>query len=281
MATGGWRTRLAMRAARLIAGGTWHEQRLRELEAVFDLMAYRIIRDAMATQAVLAAVLRPDSHVIDIGANTGELLEPMIQLAPTGRYLAYEPIPDLARDLADRFPRALVRQVALSDRAGTSTFHHVIDQSGYSGLRLRSGLAANPHRVDEITVDIRALDDDLPVDFRPVLIKADVEGAEVRVFKGSMNTLRRFQPVLLFEHDRTDLYETTSDDLWALLDSCGYRIFNMEGNGPYSRERFSTPAPEWNYMAIPSDHPLIRDNRRSSSEDRPTVTPRGDGDWPL
>lgn len=256
MAIGGWRTRVAMRAARLIAGGTWHTRRRRELEAVFDLRAYRVIRDAMATRAVLAAVLRPDSQVIDIGANVGELLEPMIQLAPNGRYLAYEPIPDLARDLVNRFPRASVRQVALSDQTGSSTFHHLIDQSGYSGLMLRSGSPDNLGRVEQITVEVCRLDDDLPADFHPTLIKVDVEGAEVRVFKGSTGTLQRFKPVLLFEHDRTDLYETTSADLWDMLSAYGYRIFNMEGDGPYSRERFRTPAPEWNYMAISSDHAL-------------------------
>jgi len=253
MSPGGLRRRLAMRAARLIGGGPWHTQRLSELQAVFDLHAYRGLRDAMAVQVVLATVLRPDSHVIDIGANRGELLEPMMKLAPTGQYLAYEPIPDLARELAERFPLALVRQVALSDEEGSSTFRHVVDQSGYSGLRPRAG---DLGRVQEITVDVRRLDDDLPADFRPVLIKVDVEGAEVRVFKGSLRTLERFKPVLLFEHDRTDLYETNSDDLWDMLSGSGYRIFNMEGGGPYSREHFRTPAPEWNYMAIPSGHPL-------------------------
>jgi precorrin-6B methylase 2 len=132
-----------MRAARLIGGGSWHQERLRQLQAAFDLRTYRVIRDDLATQAVLAAVLRPDSHVIDIGANRGEVLEQMIRLAPNGRSLAYEPIPDLARQLAERFPQAIVRQVALSQETGTSTFHHVSDAPAYSGLRLRDDLPPN------------------------------------------------------------------------------------------------------------------------------------------
>jgi FkbM family methyltransferase len=241
-----------MRAARSISGGSWHEERVRQLEAAFDLGTYRVIRDDLATQAVLAAVLRPDSHVIDIGANRGEVLEQMIRLAPNGRYLAYEPIPDLSRQLAERFPRAIVRQVALAQETGTSTFHHVSDAPAYSGLRLRDDLPPHVGRVDEIKVQVRRLDDDLPEDFHPALIKVDVEGAEVKVVRGALSTLRRSRPVVLFEHGRAELYETTSDELWDMLSECGYRIFNSEGDGPYSRDQFRTPAPEWNYVATPS-----------------------------
>lgn len=252
MAAREWRTRLAMRAARVVGGGSWHRERVRQLEAVFDLKAYRIIRDDLTTQAILAAVLRPDSHVIDIGANRGEVLEQMIHLAPDGRSLAYEPIPDLARRLAQRFPQTIVRPVALSQEAGTSTFHYVSDAPAYSGLRLRDDLPSEAQRVDQITVEVGRLDDDLPEGFQPALIKVDVEGAEVGVLRGATSTLQRFKPVVLFEHGRADLYETTSDELWDLLTGSGYRIFNSEGAGPYSRERFRTPAPEWNYVAVPS-----------------------------
>ena len=240
-----------MRAARALAGGAWKAERRTQLECAFDLRVYRMTRDALGTNAVLAAVLRPDSHVIDIGANEGETLEPMIQLAPEGRYLAYEPIPQLAEHLASRFPEAMVRPCAVSNETGNSTFHHAVDQSALSGLLPRADVA-DAGRVQQITVEVRRLDDDLPEDFRPALIKVDVEGAEVRVFQGSLGTLRRYKPVVLFEHDRTDLYETTSHELWDMLNECGYRIFNMEGAGPYSRDLFSTPAPEWNYMGIPS-----------------------------
>ncbi len=175
----------------------------------------------------------------------------MIRLAPEGRYLAYEPIPDLSRQLVARFPDAVVRQAALSDETGHATFHHVLYQSAYSGLRLREGIPGEG-RVDSIDVELHRLDDDLPHDFQPALIKVDVEGAEVRVFRGASETLRRRQPVLMFEHGHSGLYETTSDELWDLLNDCGYRIFNMEGAGPYTREQFRTPAPEWNYLAVPS-----------------------------
>lgn len=106
--------------------------------------------------------------------------------------------------------------------------------------------------MDEISVQVRLLDDDLPEDFHPALIKVDVEGAEVKVFRGALSTLRRFRPVVLFEHGRAELYETTSDELWDMLSDCGYRIFNSEGLGPYGRDQFRTPAPEWNYVGIPS-----------------------------
>lgn len=246
-----WRARLAMRAARTIAGGTWNSERRRELSGVFDLKVYRVIRDDLATQAVLSAVLRSDSHVIDVGAHRGDVLEQVIRLCPNGRFLAYEPIPDLARELAAKFPDATVRQAALSDETGNTTFQHVLHQPAYSGLLLRADIPGEG-QVEPIKVELRRLDDDLPNEFRPAVIKVDVEGAEVRVLRGATETLHRFRPIVIFEHGHSDLYDTTSDELWDLLTECGYRIFNMEGAGPYSLDQFRTPAPEWNFLAIPS-----------------------------
>jgi hypothetical protein len=67
--------------------------------------------------------------------------------------------------------------------------------------------------------------------------------------------LERYHPVVLFEHGvgGADLYGTGPDQVFDLLDGVGLRIFDLEGDGPYSRDRFEDTftEPIWNYLATP------------------------------
>lgn len=244
------------RAARSAAARTGNADRYSDLEAVFDAGQRRHLLDEVATNAVLAAVLRPSSHVIDVGANVGDVLERMVRLAPNGRHLAYEPVPELYDDLVRRFPGVEVRQAALSDAAGSSTFSHVTGEPAFSGLRTRRDLPPGVGEVREIHVEVQRLDDALPDGFAPDLIKVDVEGAEVKVLQGARETLARHRPVVIFEHGAggADLYDTGSGELWDLLDACGLRVFSVAGDGPYSRDQLEAlfHAPQWNYVAVPA-----------------------------
>jgi FlaA1/EpsC-like NDP-sugar epimerase len=56
------------------------------------------------------------------------------------------------------------------------------------------------------------------------LIKIDVEGMELKVLSGAVDTLQRCQPVVLFEHHKTD--RTKAENL---LQEVGYRIVNGIG----------------------------------------------------
>lgn len=224
------------------------------LEATFNPMVRRGMLDNVAMEAVVAAVLKPDSHTIDVGASTGDVLRHLLRVAPRGRHVAYEPIPHHARFLASHFPGVDVRETALSDSDGTSTFQYVVGRPAYSGLLLRPDVSTRQEPVQTLSVAVRRLDNDLPEDVHPKLMKIDVEGAEVRVLRGAVATLREYRPIILFEHGYSEIYGTSSADLWDILDDCGYRLFNSEGEGPYSREVFerSFQAPQWNYMGIPA-----------------------------
>ena len=90
--------------------------------------------------------------------------------------------------------------------------------------------------VVQITVPLVRLDDTLDPDLRPVLVKIDVEGAEQQVIEGALDTLRRCRPTLIFEHGlgSANVFGTEPDDIFGMLaDEAGYRIFDLDGNGPY------------------------------------------------
>jgi FkbM family methyltransferase len=201
---------------------------------------------------VAACVLRADSNCVDVGANVGSLLEMFTEVAPSGRHIAYEPVPWLADDLERRFPSVTVRRAAASDESGDAQF--VVHRE----LPSRSSLQSVGYAADDVqTIDVRleTLDSDLPAGYVPDLLKIDVEGAEHLVLRGALDTLREHRPLVLFEHQRKTAahYGSGPDEIHALLvDEAGYRIFDMDGAGPYSRAQFAEvyeTGARWNFLA--------------------------------
>jgi len=230
--------------------------RVREARSAFTPTTRRVLRDEHAMRVALATALRHDGNAIDVGANRGETLEMILSVAPHGRHIAYEPIPALAAELAARYPGVDVRNAACSDEAGSAEFTHVLNAPALSGLRQRSDLPSHATEVERITVTLDKLDDALPDGYVPSLIKIDVEGAELHVMRGAAETLARHRPFVLFEHGigGADLYGSKPGELWDVLDGAGLRIFDLEGDGPYSRDRFEAvfTEPVWNFLAAPA-----------------------------
>jgi FkbM family methyltransferase len=229
--------------------------RIREARSAFSPSWRRELRDEHALAVVLATALRGDSNAIDVGANVGAVLESIVRIAPAGRHIAYEPIPDLHEQLVSRFPGVDVRRAALSDVAETTEFSHVLDAPAYSGLKQRE-LPPGSGEVKQIVVRTERLDDVIEDGFVPALLKIDVEGAELNVLRGAEQTLQRHRPFVLFEHGAggADVYGATPAEVFDLLDAAHLRIFDMDGDGPYSRERFceTFTKPIWNFLAAPA-----------------------------
>lgn len=230
--------------------------RVREARSSFDPAARRALRDEHAMRVVLATALRRDGNAVDVGANRGETLEMILAVAPDGRHVAYEPIPALAAQLAAAFPQVDVRNAACSETAGSAEFTHVLGAPAMSGLRQRADLPAHAQEVERFDVRLERLDDALPEGYAPSLIKVDVEGAELLVLRGAQETLARHRPFVIFEHGigGADLYGSQPGELWDLLDGAGLRIFDLDGDGPYTRERFEAvfTEPIWNFLAAPA-----------------------------
>lgn len=231
-------------------------RRVREARAAFDAESRRELRDEYAIHVVLATVLRCDGNGIDVGANEGAVLSRIVAVAPDGRHIAYEPIPELCHALATGFPQVDVRCRALSCESGAAEFSQVLDAPAFSGLRLREDLPRGSHHIRKITVQVQRLDDELDPAYVPSLLKIDVEGAELGVLRGAAATLERHRPFVLFEHGAggADLYGSRPGELFDLLSSVRLRIFDLDGEGPYTRDQFEAvfTEPIWNFLAAPA-----------------------------
>jgi FkbM family methyltransferase len=202
-------------------------------------------------------VLRRDSNCADIGASYGELLDHMLRLAPHGRHFAFEAIPASAAHLRAKFPNVTVMEVAVSDVQGTSEFHHVVSNPGYSGLRRRS-YPRDDFDVQVVRVRTAPLDTLVPPEVKLDFIKIDVEGAELQVLRGARRILRTQRPCILFEHGKgaAEHYGTTPAMIHDfLVPECGMRIWTLRGflagAPPLDRAAFAAEfgGPNLNFVA--------------------------------
>lgn len=200
------------------------------------------------TLEVMKRVLQENSNCVDVGGHQGSILKEMLRFAPQGTHFVFEPLPAMYEGLRETFGSLAnihVYDYALSDIAGTSTFQHVVSNPGYSGLRQRSYDRPN-EQVQEIVVKTNLLDNLVPEHTPIRFIKVDVEGAELQVFKGAVNTIRNSRPVIVFEHGlgAADHYGTLPEDIYDLLaGQCGLRLFIMaewleDNEASLSREAF-------------------------------------------
>jgi FkbM family methyltransferase len=196
------------------------------------------------TADVMARVLTSTSNCVDIGAHTGSILRLMLKHVPQGHHVAFEPLPHLAGQLHLDFPQVRVCEMALSDTAGETTFEYVVSAPGYSGLRRRR-YDRTDEEIQTIRVRTARLDDLIPDDQPIALMKIDVEGAELQVFRGGLRTLARRKPFVIFEHGNgaAEYYGTTAADVYDLLaGQCGLQISLMAGwlvgARPFTRAAF-------------------------------------------
>ncbi len=183
------------------------------------------------TQRIIQQVCQPNSNCIDIGAHEGKILAMMLTASPNGRHHAFEPIPALYEQLKKDFgARAMIHHQALSNQAGFINFNLVLSNPALSGIHKR------PYWKKEIDTTIQVttapLDHLIDVTEQIDLIKMDVEGAELWVLEGAVNTINRCRPFILFECGNMggQAYDFSAKAAFDLLDlRLKYQLFTLDG----------------------------------------------------
>jgi FkbM family methyltransferase len=186
---------------------------------------------------LISWVVPIDGCCIDVGAHLGTFTKRMADVAPNGRHIAYEPLPDFADRLRSSLPQVSVREVALSDEVGETTFSYLPSRPAESSLGEVDGARV-------LRVRVSKLDDDLPPGFVPSLIKIDAEDHELAVLLGADRILAEHHPTLALEHG----VGPNTHELLAFLDRHGYRVFDMDGRGPFDADSMAN-ARRWNWVA--------------------------------
>ena len=154
------------------------------------------------TLSVILDELPPGGTFVDIGANVGVFTLPAAKrVGENGRVLAAEASPDilpyLFHNLAQNEARAVtVVNSAICDKTGTAPFYRAPSE--------KFGMGSLGAQFNEESTDVpaRMLDDVLKEHriSRVDVLKVDVEGFELAVFRGAQNLLAApLPPLILFE----------------------------------------------------------------------------------
>jgi FkbM family methyltransferase len=152
------------------------------------------------TIAHCAARIRPESTVIDVGANIGLHTVHFAQAAALGKVICFEParatFAQLLRNVAG-LSNVIPLNMALSDRVGLQEFF-VASDNAYSGLKdTRRKSVLYREWVPCFTGD--AILEPLTRTTHVDLIKIDVEGFERQVLEGLRTLISAHRPVICCE----------------------------------------------------------------------------------
>lgn len=179
---------------------------------------------------ILFSQLKENAVILDIGANIGWYSLLFSKRLPQSKIYAFEPIQDtyehLIKNIAlNQISNILPFNLGLSEKEGFSTYYYFPEGSV---LASEKNLINYP-KAKEIICRVDTLDKFMftkKLD-KLDLIKCDVEGAELSVIKGGLNTIRKFLPILLIElFERWTLqFNYHPNDVIRLLSDIGYECF--------------------------------------------------------
>ena len=172
-------------------------------------------------------------NFIDIGANIGWYSINIGVARRTAKIFSFEPIPSTYKILIKNIGINAVNNIqaynfGFSNIAGDFPFFYYPEGSGNAS----SVNLTERKDIEIIQCKVRTLDDftadkKLQVDF----IKCDVEGAELMVFQGGMQTLKKNLPIIFAEILRkwSAKFNYDPNKIFILFKKLGYQAFTVKG----------------------------------------------------
>lgn len=196
-------------------------------------------RDNRTELQAIRGLISPSDVVCDIGANKGSYLYWLSKWAQ--EVVAFEPQPELASYLKDICQRLGMDNVTVEQTgvaARTELRKLYLPSPNSPGATLTTKLQGTA--AESISVQVVTLDEYFANRRKPTLLKIDVEGAELDVFKGADRLLTETRPAILFECEQHHLDEGTVSDVLSYLQQRGYDGEFIRGNERLPVEDFNT-----------------------------------------
>jgi len=173
---------------------------------------------------LLRALLEVGDSYIDVGANIGHLaIEAAVAVGPTGSVTAFEGHPRVAAYIRENVDLNQLDNVAIAQFAAGERFGWV----AFSDLK-----SDDQNRVDargQVKVTMAPIDPFCPSG-AVKLLKVDVEGFELFVFRGAKEVLMRTSFVYFeFWDNHTQELGYSFSDIFDLLKQHGFTIGRVEG----------------------------------------------------
>lgn len=210
-------------------------------------------------------MIRPSSTVLDVGSNVGWYSLNIAKAIPDVRVFAFEPIPHtfdlLLRNIRiNEAANIHPNNFGFYDQAGTMVLYFCNDSSGSASAEN----IGERRDAQEVTCQVNTVDDFIAdTGLKVHFIKCDVEGAELRVFRGANKCLADQKPVVLTEMLRKwcRKFSYHPNDIIELFAGFGYRCFvpRKEHLLPFARMDESTEDTNFFFLHAAEHAPLIRE----------------------
>jgi FkbM family methyltransferase len=215
--------------------------------------------EAEAIAQIIKSLNILEVNALDVGANIGNWTAAILRVLPDSKIVAFEPSAKAYLQLSERFrnsPRVECINKALGNKDSAAVLYADKSASGLGSLTKR--------RVDHFGIDFSFQEDieierldswirSQPANFRPNILKMDVEGHELDVLKGGMNTLASAQ-VVQFEFGGCNIdTRTFFQDFWYLFTQAGFAIYRISAAGPIQITHYSEQDECYrttNYLAV-------------------------------
>jgi FkbM family methyltransferase len=169
---------------------------------VTPLEAFNFGRYEDEDSEMIYKLIKPNYTVFDIGANIGWYTNHIAKNLEIGNIHAFEPIPDTFESLVknvklNNFPNIKLNNIALSDSIGELNFYYSSKMTGASSskniTKNEDAILVNckTNTIDEYAKEFNVQS----IDF----IKCDVEGAELFAFRGGVESIKKFKPIVFTE----------------------------------------------------------------------------------
>lgn len=206
----------------------------------------------------LKSVAGNDWTMVDIGANCGWYSLALARQFPGMTIHACEPIAKtheiLLRNIHHNgLSNIQAHQIGFSDREGNLEFLYTPDCSGATSLTHAGQPVRDAAALQEISCPCTTLDQFCAQQSSaPQIVKCDVEGAELMVIQGGMQTLANCQPVILIELLRkwAQKFRYHPNDVVALLAAQGYRAYTLRAHGLEHCPRIDEETIETNFVFL-------------------------------
>jgi FkbM family methyltransferase len=209
---------------------------------------------------MLLSLARDGDTFFDVGANVGVYSIAFAQQFSKSRIYAFEPIPDTARKLKENILASGVKNVSvevmgLSDVAMDARFYTCEKDSGAASLA-----PLEEERFGKeipVLARVQKLDNYVYITKEhPDIIKCDVEGAELLVFRGAARTLERYHPIIQCEMLRkwAKRFIYHPNNLIDYLATFGYRCYTLRDGKLVPFQTMTDETVETNFYFLTEEH---------------------------
>ena len=197
--------------------------------------------------------------LFDIGANIGDYSLAAARRFPNCTIYSFEPSKATFDKLVENtrfFSNIICVQIAFGEITKQANLYSDTIASGLASLFNRDLSAYGTEFKQMEVVNVQRLDDWISTNnINPNYLKIDVEGSELSVLKGGINSLRNIKAVQ-FEFGGTAIdAKTYFKDFWNFLTSLNFVISRYTPTGLYRIENYSESEEIFefmNYVAVPN-----------------------------